>query len=244
MATRSTSYFSEAPAVVDPERFYSESPPPEVGMHRWIFDAVAPPDVASGDLYEVRDLKPGVRVATVIHQDFSWTRWTAEFNTTTYDVTSIKNTNHAPPVPDPSKLKEVSHRIGPAILERAHRSPPQATPGSIVDLLRQVKGAVASLRFGEVIYENFGNASFFQKDEIRPGDIVWCEDAQFQGSRTPLQRYHKHIDSFAAIVQSWDGTKRKLHLADSKKDTLRLGDLRSGVVRIYRPLDKNYILDN
>ena len=144
---------------------------------------------------------------------------------------------------DHHKLKAVSSRLGPRIIALAHEysSTVQPTQEWVRSVLSRVPTAVLDAEsFGAEIYINTGNASVKQAEEIRPGDVVVCEDATFQGSKSPLQKYHKTYTNNAFIVDDWDGTKRKLRLIDHKKENLKLNDLRKGIIRVYRVLDLEY----
>lgn len=118
----------------------------------------------------------------------------------------------------------------------------QPTQDWVRHVVESVPGTVlVGGTFGAEIYTNIGNASVKQLEEIRPGDICICEDATFQGSKSPLQKYHKTYTNNAFVIGDWDGSKRKIHVVDAKKDSLKLNDLRKGVVRVFRVLDTQYV---
>lgn len=148
-----------------------------------------------------------------------------------------------PPKLDENKLVQYSSTIGANIVGAVTGKSIQPTFDFVAATVSQVKGALHPINgsFGIVIYENFSNSSVHQIESIRPGDIAVLKDAAFQGHKGPLQKYHKNIDNGVYVVQSWDGNKKKLHVFDNKKESFKLSDLHSGVVRIFRVIDRSYV---
>jgi hypothetical protein len=100
------------------------------------------------------------------------------------------------------------------------------------------------------VFSNFGNSSTKQFDEIRQGDVVAFRNAIFQvhgglrGKGTLEVGRPDHV----AIVQDWNGSKRKLKVLEQRPDTkrvtpngYRLGDLRSGEVHVFRPMPRSWV---
>jgi len=100
-----------------------------------------------------------------------------------------------------------------------------------------------------LIYVNIANATVQQLDEIRPGDIISFRNAKFQGKHG-LTKYSEDVGKpdHAAIVVEWDGTKKKVRAyeqgRESKKvkmESFRVGDLRSGEVKVWRVMGRNWV---
>ncbi|KAK9471685.1 uncharacterized protein V1510DRAFT_419343 [Dipodascopsis tothii] len=102
---------------------------------------------------------------------------------------------------------------------------------------------------GAAIYVNLANASVQQFDEIRPGDVVSFRNAKFQGHKGGLhQKYSVEVGKpdHCAVVLEWDGTKRKVKVVEQAKgrvrvESYRLGDLKSGEVKVYRVVGREYV---
>jgi hypothetical protein len=130
---------------------------------------------------------------------------------------------------------------------------------------------VGTRAYGALVYANMGNATVQQFDEIRPGDVVTFRNARFSGKHGGLHtKYSLDVASHVGICIEWDGTKRKLRVveqgrdghgelgeaADGKKlskekerkrkgkvevESYRLGDLRSGEVRVWRVVGRSFV---
>lgn len=200
---------------------------------------VPPGILGAGDAFKVKNSTNQRRVL-VLHPD--WTHTVYKFSTATGE--QISKMECIAPHMDPHELKDVSSRLGSAIVAAAQDDVQNLdqTASSVVRLLESNGALVVGKSFGMEIYTNIGNASVQQHDEIRPGDICVCEDASFQGQRGPLQKYSKTYKDSVFVIGEWDGTKRKLHFVDNKKETARLGDLRMGVVRVFRAVDSKFLL--
>jgi hypothetical protein len=140
----------------------------------------------------------------------------------------------------------------------------------VLELLRPLKGALAPVgtrSFGALVYANLGNATVQQFDEIRPGDIVTFRNVKLSGKHGGLHaKYSVELAAHVGVVVEWDGTKKKLRAAEqgkaggdgaegakpgkeksSKKkgkvevESYRLGDLRSGEVRVWRIVSRGYV---
>jgi len=135
------------------------------------------------------------------------------------------------------------------------------TPTSFVaELIKGQEGALQSVgtkSYGALVYENLG-ATTQQFDEIRPGDVVTLRGARFEGHHGTMKtKYRQEYGAgHVAVVEEWDGIKRALRIweqgrenADGKKDKkggvksdkLRLGDLRSGEIRVWRVVGRDYV---
>jgi len=168
---------------------------------------------------------------------------------------------HEPP---PAKLRqdqleEAYNQFGRLIAEQVNAKQNNVvgdgSPHSlVVELLKAYPSAlppVGTRAYGALVYANLANASVQQHDEIRPGDIVSFRNAKFQGKHGGLhQRYQLEAGKpdHVGIVIEWDGTKKKIRAAEqgreSKKmkiESFRLGDLRSGEVRVWRVMSRSWV---
>jgi len=213
----------------------------------WVSDpkGVPPNLVSKGESFRVKNTS-GEREIIVVHPGLSRTVYV--FSLSTGQL--VYQQEIPAPVPEPARLKQVSSRIGSQVVHAASRSlaaQSEDTAAWCFHVLESVPSVVLSSRnqrdpstLGVEVYVNIGNASVQQLDEIRPGDVCVCEDATFHSTKA-LQRHHKTYKRDFFIVSEWDGSKRKLHFVDSKKEAIRLNDLRMGVVKVFRPIDDAYL---
>jgi hypothetical protein len=133
------------------------------------------------------------------------------------------------------------------------------TPASFVaELIKSQQKAlqpVGSRSYGALVYANLANASTMQFDEIRPGDVITLRNARFEGTHGAMK--HKYKQDYGmqhvAIVEEWDGTRRAIRGweqgregSGSKKggvrsEKFRLGDLKSGEVRVWRVVSRAFV---
>ena len=130
---------------------------------------------------------------------------------------------------------------------------------------------VGNRAYGALVYANLANASTQQFDEIRRGDIITFRNAKFVGHKGTLsQKYTIDVGiggggGHAGVVIEWDGTKRKVRVweqqgrdsseaggggghgkkdrgpAKVKEESYRIGDLRSGEVRVWRVMGRSWV---
>lgn len=146
------------------------------------------------------------------------------------------------PSHDQHKLKALSARVSRYVLEAAQKSlnTLQGSSGSVNNCVHAVPHALLPPHeLGVEIYANIGNSSVNQSDEIRPGDVCVCDDAMFQGGKS-FQKYQKAYKKAYFVIEEWDGTKQKIRLMGPRKESLRLRDLRQGIVKVYRVTDVEY----
>ena len=129
---------------------------------------------------------------------------------------------------------------------------------------------VGNRAYGAQVYANLANASTQQIDEIRRGDIITFRNAKFVGHKGSVMPQKYSVDvgvsggaGHVGVVMEWDGTKRKVRVweqgrdhsseagGSGKKDkagsikvreeSYRIGDLRSGEVRVWRVMPRSYV---
>lgn len=175
------------------------------------------------------------RKAVIVHSETEWEVIVYSLQT----GEELSRQSHSAP-PDAAQLKALAGRVGKPILEAAHRTNASGALDTVQSCVHSVPHLLLPpLQLGVGIYTNFGNSSVSQTDEIRPGDVCVCEDAQFQGGKS-FQKYQRTLSRAFFVIDEWDGTKQKLRLAGTRKESLRLRDLRHGVVKVYRVTDVSY----
>ncbi|KAI9799352.1 MAG: hypothetical protein M1833_004051 [Piccolia ochrophora] len=198
----------------------------------------------------------------ILYQDYSQTVVTARFDPSSPHTAALSQRHQAPPLPlRQDQLEDVHARFGSALSSAAEvkqntvvgDGEPQSL---ILELLRPLAshGAllpIGSRAFGALVYANLANASVTQHDELRSGDVITFRNARFQGHRGGLhQKYSAEVGKpeHVGVVVDWDGTKKKVRVweqgRESKKvkiESFRLGDLRSGEVKIWRVVDRGWV---
>lgn len=196
----------------------------------------------------------------ILYPDYSQSIVTARFDPKDEDDVTLEQRHEPPPPQLRQDQLEVSHtQFGRRLSEEASQKQGATVgdgkPDSLVtELLRRLPGAlmpVGTRSYGVPIYVNLANASVKQDDEIRPGDIISFRNARFQGHRGPMhQKYNADVGKpdHVGIVVDWDGTKKKVRAweqgRESKKvkmESFKLGDLRSGEVKIWRVVGRNWV---
>jgi len=147
-------------------------------------------------------------------------------------------------------------KVAEAVTPRQNAVAGDGSPqGLITELLQPLKGVlhpVGTRAYGALVYSNLANATVQQFDEIRPGDIVSFRNAKFQGKHGGVMHQKYQLEAgkpdHVAVVVEWDGTKKKIRAAEqgreSKKckvESFRLGDLRSGEVRVWRLMSRTWV---
>lgn len=194
----------------------------------------------------------------VVYPDYSQTSLSVQYDAADPHGTAQIEQSHKPPPQWRQDQLEQAHRaLGRQVLDAATKAQNlQVGEGLFVPhVLKQVPGALASIgrrAHGATIYRNMANASVSQVDEIRPGDIAMFRSARFQGHKGGLhQKYSFDVgvdDVHLAVVAEWDGTKKKIRVIEqpepgAKKthDSYKLPDLKSGEVRIFRVVGRDYV---
>ncbi|KAL8746530.1 MAG: hypothetical protein Q9190_001476 [Brigantiaea leucoxantha] len=196
----------------------------------------------------------------VLYIDYSQTIITAHFDPREPSEAALEQ-HHEPP---PSRLRqdqlETAHtRFGSHIAEGANAKKEttvgDGTPNALIlDLLLSLPNALGPVgvrSYGALVYTNLANASVQQFDEIRAGDIVTFRNAKFQGHRGAMHaKYSADVGKpdHVAVVLDWDGTKKKVHAYEQgresrkvKVESFKLGDMRSGEVKVWRVMARQWV---
>jgi hypothetical protein len=214
------------------------------------------------ELEENTSSKRGGRTITsrdvyIVYPDYSQTTLNVHYDgSDPYGTVQFEQSHKPPPQWRQDQLEEAHYNYGRQVLDAAYKAQNLQIPDGqfVAHVLKQVHGALPSVgrrAHGAVIYKNLANSSVNQLDEIRPGDIVMFRSAKFQGHKGGLhQKYSFDVgteDVHLAVVSEWDGTKKKIRVieqpeAGSKKhDSYKLTDLKSGEVRVFRVVGRDYV---
>ncbi|EMC93327.1 hypothetical protein BAUCODRAFT_37014 [Baudoinia panamericana UAMH 10762] len=130
---------------------------------------------------------------------------------------------------------------------------PAALPYDLIRSLPDALLPVGTRAYGALVYANLANASTQQFDEIRPGDIITLRNGKFEGHHGAMrQKYKVEYGVFhVAVVEEWDGTRRSVRAWEQgreqgkkggvRSEKFRLGDLRSGEVRVWRVVGRDWV---
>ena len=201
-----------------------------------------------------------VKHVYVLYLDYSQSEVTARFEAQDPSRVHLQQHHEAPPARlRQDQLENAHSKFGAHIAEAAHSkhniTSGDGTPfGFVLELIRSFPDAlppVGSRAYGALVYANLANATVQQNDEIRAGDIVSFRNVKVQGHRGPMkQKYNMEIGKpdHVGIVVEWDGTKKKIRAweqgRESKKvkiESFKLGDLRSGEVKVWRVMPKSWV---
>lgn len=236
----------------------------------WTYNNMPPPAYQNRPdvLYEMEESsssKRGGRAFVtkdvyVLFHDYSQTVITARFDAADLTNVTLEQRHEAPPIrPRQDQLEQAHRRFGAALCSAA-MTKQNMTVGNgnadalVLDLLRTIPGVlmpVGTRAYGALVYANFANATSVQHDEIRTGDVVTFRNAKFQGKHgTMHSKYAMDVGKpeHVGIVVDWDGTKRKVRALEQgresrkvKMESFRLGDLRSGEVKIWRVMGRAWV---
>jgi myosin tail region-interacting protein MTI1 len=206
----------------------------------------------------------------VLYNDYSQTTINATFDKADPSQVTLEQKHERPP-PSARKdqLENASEAYGAVIASAAANAGKQGATvgdgtahGFILELLRplgsNVLMPIGTRAYGALIYANMSNASTQQFDEIRPGDIISFRNAKFSGHKGGLhQKYSLEAGKpdHVAVVAEWDGTKKKISAweqrseddrkekkrAKVREESYRVGDLKSGEVRVWRVMGREYV---
>ncbi|KAI9704884.1 MAG: hypothetical protein M1836_006664 [Candelina mexicana] len=196
----------------------------------------------------------------VLFTDYSQTVVTARYDPREPADANLEQ-RHEPPPPRSrqDQLEEAHRRFGQHIAEGAMAKQntvvSDGRPHSLIlELLEPLQGTLRPVgirAYGALVYANLANASTQQYDEIRAGDIITLRNARFQGHRGPMhQKYVAEAGKpdHVGVVVDWDGTKKKVRAWEQgresrkvKMESFKLGDLRSGEVKIWRVMPRSWV---
>ncbi|EME79451.1 uncharacterized protein MYCFIDRAFT_63930 [Pseudocercospora fijiensis CIRAD86] len=199
----------------------------------------------------------------ILYLDYSQTIITARYDASNPADVQLEQ-QHRPP---PPKLRQdqleaywnqFGRNISEAVNSLGHSKKDttvgDGTPASLpADLIKANPAAllpIGNKAYGAVVYANLANASTQQFDEIRPGDIVTLRNARFEGTHGAMK--HKYRDEYGplhvAVVEEWDGTRRAIRAWEQgrskskvRSEKFRLGDLRSGEVKVWRVVGRDWV---
>ncbi|KAI5275111.1 hypothetical protein E4T47_01830 [Aureobasidium subglaciale] len=198
----------------------------------------------------------------VLFIDYSQTVITARYDGQNPAEVSLEQ-RHEPPPPRlrQDQLETAWQKYGARMSEAAAGKKDHVvgngSPNALVlDLLTPFHDAlkpVGTRAYGALVYANLANASVQQFDEIRPGDIITLRNAKLQGKHGAMHKsYSMDVGmgntSHVAVVVDWDGTKKKVRAWEQgrekqkcRMESFRLGDLRSGEVRVWRVVGREWV---
>jgi len=197
----------------------------------------------------------------VLFHDYSQTIISARFDPKTLDDVILEQRHESPPHPlRQDQLEEYWQKFGSKIAEsvssKQNVTIGDGTPFALVaDVLSSLPAAlhpISTRSYGAVVYANLANASVQQFDEIRSGDIVSFRNAKFVGKHSGVMHQKYHLEAgkpdHVGVVVEWDGTKKKIRALEqgregkkAKVESFRLGDLRSGEVRVWRVVGREWV---
>ncbi|KAL8733282.1 MAG: hypothetical protein Q9181_003638 [Wetmoreana brouardii] len=240
------------------------------GSHWWTQPDMPPPALQNRRdvIYETEDsttTKRGGRQAItrnvyVLYMDYSQTIIAAHFEARDPSDASLEQ-HHEPPPPRlrQDQLENAHTMFGARIAESAS-SKKETTVGDgspnalVLEMMTSLRSAlrpVGTRAYGALVYANLANASVQQFDEIRSGDIVTFRNARFQGHRGAMHaKYSMDIGKpdHVGIVVDWDGTKKKVRAWEQgresrkvKMESFKLGDMKSGEVKVWRVMARQWV---
>ncbi|KAB2578901.1 SH3 domain-containing protein [Lasiodiplodia theobromae] len=196
----------------------------------------------------------------VLFQDYSQTVVTARYDTREPAGVALEQRHEPPPQKlRQDQLEDAYEQFGRRMSEDAnakqHATVGDGSPQALVlELLKPLSSAlypVGTRAYGALVYANLANASVQQNDEIRPGDIISLRNAKFEGKHGAMHaKYKMEVGKpdHVGVVVEWDGTKKKIRALEqgreSKKvkvESFRMGDLRSGEVRVWRVMGRDWV---
>lgn len=233
--------------------------------HWWTQQKLLPPSLQNRkdvlvDMSEAQSGSTVDKIVSVLYMDYSQTTLSARFETS--NVSDVHfHQDHSPPPPRqrPDQLEGAYERYGRQIAKSVESKQNtvvgNGTPqGLIEELLKPYTDAlppVSTRAYGALVYANLANASTQSYDEIRPGDIISFRNAKFQGKTGPMHaKYSTDVGKpdHVGVVVEWDGSKKKVRVWEQgrehkkvKPESFKMGDLRSGEVRVWRVMSKSWV---
>ena len=233
--------------------------------HWWTQPNLLPPSLQGRKdvIVDMKELQSGntvEKLIKVLYFDYSQTIISARFEAN--NVSSVELEQHKEPPPPrqrPDQLEnayeQFGRQIAKAIESKQNTVVGNGTPHVLIEeLLKPFADAlppVSTRSYGALVYANLANASTQSFDEIRPGDIISFRNAKFQGKAGPMHaRYNMDVGKpdHVAVVVEWDGSRKKVRAWEQgrehkkvKPESFKMGDLRSGEVRVWRVMSKSWV---
>ena len=200
----------------------------------------------------------------ILYMDYSQTVISARYDSQDPSEVHLEQ-RHEPPPPRlrQDQLEIAWQRFGNKIAEAASLlghskkdsivgdGSPHSLPFSLAKAHHDALLPVGTRAYGALVYANLANASTMQYDEIRRGDIITVRNAKFEGHHGAMKTKYKsdYGPNHVAVVEEWDGTKRAVRAweqgrekkAGVRGEKFRLGDLRSGEVRVWRVVGRDWV---
>lgn len=202
----------------------------------------------------------------VLYMDYSQTVITAQYDSRDPADVSLEQ-RHEPP---PGRLRQDQlesywQKFGTRVAEGAQQAAgsgkkdagavgdgrSEALPLQLISALNDALLPVGTRAYGALVYANLANASTMQFDEIRPGDILTARNAKFEGHHGAMRSKYKaeYGVGHVGVVAEWDGTRRSVRIWEQgrekkggvRMEKMRLGDLRSGEVRVWRVVGREWV---
>ena len=233
--------------------------------HWWTQPKMLPPSLQSRkdvlvDMQESRSDNVVEKLISVLYMDYSQTVISARFDAG--NVSDVELAQRQEPPPSrlrPDQLESAYEQFGRRIAKDAEAKQGTivgaGTPHALVDELlkpyQDALGPVSTRAYGALVYANLANASTQVFDEIRPGDLITFRNAKFQGKQGAMHaKYAVDVGKpdHVAVVYEWDGSKKKVRVWEQgrehkkvKPESFRMGDLRSGEVRVWRVVERRWV---
>ncbi|KAH3915341.1 hypothetical protein HBH56_072920 [Parastagonospora nodorum] len=236
-----------------------------VSSHWWTQPKLLPPSLQTRkdvlvNLSESQSGSTVEKVISILYMDYSQTTVSVQFDAQNVsDVHFEQQHREPPPRQRPDQLEnayeQFGRQIAKAVESKQNTVVGNGTPHGLIDeLLKPYQDAlppVSTRAFGALVYANLANASTQSYDEIRPGDIVTFRNAKFQGKTGPMHaKYSTDVGKpdHVGVVVEWDGSKKKVRVWEQgrehkkvKPESFKMGDLRSGEVRVWRVMSKSWV---
>jgi hypothetical protein len=238
--------------------------------HWWTQPNMPPPSLQNRkdillEMHESRDGNTVQKSINVLYMDYSQTIITARFEANNVSDVELDQLQQPPPNKLRQDQLEAAHeQFGLLIAKdvetkgfKKETALGDGTPqGLITFLLSSHPTAlkpVSTRAFGSLVYANLANASTQQYDEIRPGDIISFRNANFKGKHGTMHKsYSTDVGrpDHVGVVMEWDGSKKKVRVWEQGREGMskkvkevswRMGDLRSGEVRVWRVMSRSWV---
>ncbi|KAI3405862.2 hypothetical protein KGF56_001469 [Candida oxycetoniae] len=173
-----------------------------------------------------------------------------------------KNTIHLvnqfvkPSPPMRKDLLDIAHKnFGPIIVNLASQLVGKKLEDKLVNfvfesnqLKHKIISPIGNKSFGVTIYKNFNNSNVSKIDDIKSGDILWIKNGKFDSHKSLMGNKSVTLgDCFTGVIYDFDPNKDKFKVFEQdssgviKKESYKIGNLKSGKIRVFRPIPKEYV---